>query len=104
MRCRDCSHSADAHTNGECVVCGCVRLRLPDREARERRKRTYLATVMFLTRRGWVRHDTRVKALSVTGASMRAVQASKREALPKGTHIVQVKLQIISIRQPPKTA
>ena len=99
MRCKDCSHSADAHANGECVVCGCVRLNLPDRKAREERKRSFLASVMFLTRRGWVRHDTRVKALSVTGASMKAVQSARREALPKGTRVSQVKLEITAIRR-----
>lgn len=104
-RCMDCGHSQDTHTpsptnpHGDCLVCGCSRLRLPDPAAREARQREWLATCEFLTvKRGWVKApEQRVKAMGHAGALMKAVREAKRATLAPHTRVAQVRVTITPI-------
>jgi hypothetical protein len=102
-RCKSCGHSADAHTKsatnplGDCVVCGCCRLKLPDPAAREARLRDWIATVEFFVRNRWIKSEVRVKALGQGGAVMRAVREGKQLALKPRTRVAQVRVTLTPV-------
>lgn len=105
MRCQNCGHSADAHTksinnpHGDCVSCGCARLRLRDAAAREARLRDWVATCeFFTTKRGWVKApDVRVKAMGHGGALLRAVREGKRLVLKPRQRVAQVRVTLTPV-------
>jgi hypothetical protein len=74
MGCRDCSHPGDAHVNGECVVCGCVKFVGRDPKARETRHRIWVAKVEFFVKNRWISKEVRVRAMGHVGAAMKAVK------------------------------
>ena len=97
MRCKNCGHSADAHAP-DCAVCGCIRLQLPDKAAREARLRTWIANAEFFVRNRWVKApEVRVKAMGHGGAAMKAVREAKALALPPRTRVAQVKLTLVPV-------
>ena len=103
MKCRSCGHSPDAHTKsatnplGDCVVCGCTRVKLPDPGARERRLRTWIVRVEFFVRNRWIAKEVRVKAMGQAGAAMKAVREAKPLALKPRTRVAQVKVTVTPV-------
>ena len=103
MRCKSCKHSADAHTKsdtnplGDCVVCGCTRLKLPDIAAKQARLRTWLATVAFFVTNRWIAKEVRVKAMGHGGAALRAVREAKALALKPRTRVAQVRITLTPV-------
>jgi hypothetical protein len=98
--CRHCYHPEEVHNvngTGECG-CGCVRLVPIDREARERRKRTWLVEVRMFVKNRWIESgQLRVKAGSAAGAAAVAVRQARREQLKPRTRVGQVSLTITPV-------
>jgi len=97
MRCRSCGHSKDAHHPGDCVVCGCMRFKARDPNAREARLRTWVAEVQFFVKNRWIAREVRVKAMGRGGAAMRAVREAQALALKPRTRVMQVRVSIAPV-------
>ena len=98
MRCKHCGHSADAHVKGECAACGCIRLQLRDKAARETRLRTWIACAEFFVKNRWVKApEVRVKAMGHSGAAMKAVREARALALKPRTRVAQVRLTLVPV-------
>ena len=74
-RCKHCGHSADAHVENGCVVCGCE---VRDPKLREARLRTWIGKVEMFVKNRWIVQEVRVKAMGHGGAAMNAVREGKR--------------------------
>src|SRR5689334_1346850 len=99
MKCKACGHHRDAHDpkTGECIQCGCVRLEVRDRAARETRLRTWITKVEFFVKNRWIVQEVRVKAMGRGGAAMRAVREAKTLALKPRTRVAQVRITITAV-------
>ena len=96
-RCRHCGHSADAHVNNECAACGCVKLEVRDRAAREARLRTWIGKVELFVKNRWIVKEVRMKAMGHGGAAMKAVREAKALALKPRARIAQVRLTLVPV-------
>jgi hypothetical protein len=96
-RCKHCRHGRH---EGDCQFegCGCVKFEAVDVARREERKRLWVVTVSFLTRRGWSpEQQVRVRAGAFTGAAMRGIREARRCALPPKTRIAQARLTVLPV-------
>ena len=99
MRCSSCGHHQDAHdpTTGDCIQCGCIRLTLPDKAAREARLRTWIVNAEFFVKNRWIAKEVRVKAMGHGGAAMKGVREAKRLALKPRTRVQQIRITLIAV-------
>jgi hypothetical protein len=98
--CRACGHHRDAHDpkTGECIQCGCIRLQLRDKAAREARLRTWIVNAEFFVRNRWVKApELRVRAMGHGGAAMKAMREAKALALKPRTRVAQVRLTLVPV-------
>jgi predicted nucleic acid-binding Zn-ribbon protein len=93
--CKHCKHADYAHTNGECVACGCIKFEA--KAKRDDRQRTWIVRVAFFEKNRWTPDvEVRVRAQGIGGAAQRAVRevkhqrASKRRVLQTRIHVVPV--------------
>jgi len=63
------------------------------RPPREPRRRLFVVTVAFFTKRGWTtEHEIRVRSGGLAGAIWKAVRQARREHLPPRTRVRQARV------------
>jgi len=93
--CKHCKHAHYAHTNGECVACGCVHFEA--KPNREDRQRIWIVRVAFFEHNRWTPDvEVRVKAQGIGGAAQGAVREVKHQRESK-RRVLQTRITVLPV-------